>query len=205
MDSSDSQPATVATTDIDRAGDLIVEVEGERFRVSSKALSLASPVFAAMLQPGVWKEGQHPQPTPDNPSTISLPEDNARTVKILFQTMHFQIYQIERLTLQDFKTLARAYDKYECLGAMSPIAQRLLQYRAEALPVHDLGEWLWVAYHLNAPVSFSEFSREYLLAVASSLELELPEHRDSSKFEIAVLSRSTKNGMAAEIATDNGR
>lgn len=78
----------VPLEDADQAGDLLLELETDTdgrltqssVRVSSKVLSLASPVFAAMLNPK-FAEGQAllNATSPDTPS-ISLPDDDSEAV-----------------------------------------------------------------------------------------------------------------------------
>lgn len=76
----------------DPEGDLVLLVGSEAtpIRVSSRVLSLASPVFAAMLGPNFAEA----QPLSDNVSrewTVSLPDDDLHAMQRLCRFLHSRI------------------------------------------------------------------------------------------------------------------
>ena len=86
--------ATAEITEIDPAGDVILEVGSEtcgdqaRLRVSSKVLSLASPAFAAMVSPK-WSDGAN-KASSSEPQHISLPEDDSSPMEWICQILHLR-------------------------------------------------------------------------------------------------------------------
>ena len=113
------------TTTVDPDGDIILEVsspqdEGKAsFLVSSKILSLASPVFARMLGPD-FKEGSRIGST-TAPTTVRLPEDNATAMEIFCQAIHHQISDVRKpVTPVQLESLALLCDKYDCTTVLKP-------------------------------------------------------------------------------------
>lgn len=101
------------STDIlDPAGDRYLVVnKGESqqtFRVSSKAMCLASPVWRAMLYPsGPWKEAQ-------DGSHVLFPEDDPNALRIVLDIVHFHFHRIPiSLTYEQLLDLAILCDKYD--------------------------------------------------------------------------------------------
>lgn len=105
---------------LDASGDLSLLVgEGENqmtFRVSSKAMCLASPVWRVMLDPsGPFKEAR-----PENDSVI-LPEDDAQALQILLYIAHLQFHSIpETLSFTQLLNLAIICDKYDTARLIFP-------------------------------------------------------------------------------------
>ncbi|EXJ58874.1 hypothetical protein A1O7_06304 [Cladophialophora yegresii CBS 114405] len=64
-------------------------MDDERVRVSSKVMSLASPVFIAMFTSG-FKESWTFRGTASDPSSISLPDDDSAAFIYLSKVIHFQ-------------------------------------------------------------------------------------------------------------------
>ena len=96
MDMSLNTPdsTTPQIADVDPAGDVILTVGSEqcgdqvRLRVSSKILSLASPVFAAMVSPR-WSDSAYKASFSD-PQHILLPEDTSSPMQWICQILHFR-------------------------------------------------------------------------------------------------------------------
>ena len=72
--------------DIDAEGDVIVVCRKYSMRVSSKVLSLASPVFKNLLGPG-FREGNFERST-TSPLKLELPEDDDAAMATLLKIMH---------------------------------------------------------------------------------------------------------------------
>lgn len=89
--------------------------------VSSKVLSLASPVFKSMVTGG-FKGGVELAQTNKangilNPCAIDLPEDDAGAIVLLCKVLHY--YEVpKRPTTLCLEKLAYLCDKYQCTGAM---------------------------------------------------------------------------------------
>ena len=113
--------------DVDPGGDLVLKLgpvdEPILIRVSSKVLSLASPVFAAMLSPR-FAEGQALDDIKgmvDSTTTIDLPDDNPNAMSVICKTLHFQEDAAQRISYQPdiLMGLAVICDKYNMLRALS--------------------------------------------------------------------------------------
>lgn len=97
---------------LDPAGDRLLVVNKDEkqqtFRVSSKAMCLASPVWRAMLDPsGPWKEAQ-------DGSHVNFPEDDPNTLHIVLDIVHFHFHRIPKsLTYEQLLDLAILCDKYD--------------------------------------------------------------------------------------------
>ena len=152
-----------STTTIDPEGDVVLEFDKERLLVSSKVLSLASPVFAPMLK-GPFKEGIKPKLTSNEPSAISLPGDDADAFILLCNIVHFRSEVIpQKLDISCLEKITIICDKYQCTGAVTSYSILWIQSLIRAASSKDLNKLLLVCYTLNLSESFSVISWEILL------------------------------------------
>ena len=114
--------------DADPAGDLVLKLgtgdEMTLIRVHSKVLSLASPVFAAMLSPR-FAEGQALKDSKamvDSTTTIDLPDDEERAMSLLCKILHYREDAAQRTSYPPdiLIGLAMICDKYNMSRALSP-------------------------------------------------------------------------------------
>ncbi|KAK0642145.1 hypothetical protein B0T16DRAFT_462149 [Cercophora newfieldiana] len=111
-------------TTIDPEGDVILHVSDDKsnreFLVSSKILTLASPVFAKMFGPH-FQEGIALRSSQGS-STVRLEEDNPDAMGILLAALHFQTEAIPGETpgWDWLANLAVLSDKYDCNRALRP-------------------------------------------------------------------------------------
>lgn len=97
---------------LDPAGDRLLVVNKDEkqqtFRVSSKAMCLASSVWRAMLDPsGLWKEAQEE-------SNVNFPDDDPDALRIVLDIAHFHFHRIpDTLTYMQLLELAILCDKYD--------------------------------------------------------------------------------------------
>ena len=152
---------------VDPNGDIILEVScpdgKKRLLVSSKVLTLASPVFAAMFSSG-FKESLSNQATSGKPP-IPLPDDNAEAFTILCNAIHYRTDEVPRtVALACLENLAIICDKYNCTSALTPWNAMWLQAGIESHDAKDLNKLLFAAYVLDVPDAFSRISWEILLA-----------------------------------------
>lgn len=109
----------------DPNGDVILVVGTENPKsilVSSKILTLASPVFAKMLGPN-FLEGHELSDRGTQPYELRLPEDDAEAIIHICHLLHFQCKVDDfsnHLTLSLFEKVALLCDKYNCASALSP-------------------------------------------------------------------------------------
>lgn len=112
----------MSEVDPDPEGDVTVSVgpnseSAISFRVSSKVLSLASPVFARMFNSN-FSEGS--ALLANRPCLVTLPDDNAEAALWFFRAIHFQEDAAEIVSFTMFVELAIFCDKYDCSKALSP-------------------------------------------------------------------------------------
>jgi hypothetical protein len=129
--------------------------------VSSKVLSLASPVFKAMLS-GRFKEGIDLAEgiASTKPYTLNLPDDDAEATIILCKILHFNINNVpEKPTPVCLEKLAFLCDKYQCISAMKYcgsvwLRDWLLVYDSKVPSIDDLCRLLIFAYVVDLPHEF---------------------------------------------------
>lgn len=114
---SDEKPVTgdVGVTDGKDANEDKVNI-----KVSSKVLTLASPVFKMILT-GWGKEAAEfsAKKASSEAYTLNLPEDDAKTAALLFEILHLkQTARSDQPSPSRLEKLAFLADKYECFGAL---------------------------------------------------------------------------------------
>lgn len=154
--------AATEATIIDPHGDLILQVENERLLVSSRVLSLVSPVFEAMLKPN-FKEGIAFRMAKGEPFTIPLPEDDMEGLTLFCKTIHHQApIAPNPLCLEK---LAVICDKYQCTGPMKvygTVWLQMLPGEIEEYSSEDVGRLLLFAYVLDLAREFSALAAELI-------------------------------------------
>lgn len=90
------------------------------FRVDSKALSRASPVFMKMLY-GSFVESKKPDEPGDRKWTIKLPDDNSLDMSTLICIMHCKFDLVPlAITIDGLYGIAVLTDKYDCTALVRP-------------------------------------------------------------------------------------
>jgi hypothetical protein len=188
-----ASPTPPETVSIDPNGDVLFEVGAKadpkvHLLVSSKVLSLASPVFAAMFKHG-FQEGRNLSSGSLEP--IPLPDDNAEAITLLFNVLHFRSRDVPwSPSLITLAHLAVVCDKYDCVAAVASWSTVWLTTKSDVLAggkAHDAVMVLYVSYGLDVPAAFSEASlvlmRDHLQSTRLSLSLPseiaselIPEH-----------------------------
>lgn len=102
-------------------GDVILLVEGQstgQFLVSSKILSIASPVFAKLFGSN-FHEGM--QMAKSSRPTIPLREDDPVAMRTILRILHHQEpEQVEPMNAERLAIFAIHCDKYDCVKALRP-------------------------------------------------------------------------------------
>ena len=93
---------------IDPEGDVIFICGETELQVSSKVLSLASPVFNALFGPR-FAEGQL---TPSKPIRIDLHDDDAESMRLMCAVLHDESPYAHGIGLERIERLAVFTDKY---------------------------------------------------------------------------------------------
>lgn len=136
---------------IEPNGDLTIVCKETSFLVSSYILSLASPVFKAMLSGG-FKEGLAIQNTrPGDTAEINLPEDNADAFRIFADLSHHRYDSIpDQPDLDTLEALAVVVDKYECIPLVKHQATAWLNHGLSNRSSEELWRLLDFAFALNS-------------------------------------------------------
>lgn len=105
---------------LDPSGDLqLVVNEGDKqkkFHTSSKAMSLASPVWQAKLDPS----GYFMESRPEN-GQVALPDDDADAILIVLHIVHLRFRYIPNdITFQRLLSLSIVCDKHDTVEIIRP-------------------------------------------------------------------------------------
>ena len=171
-------------------GDLNLEVlEDEhktcsKFRVSSHAMRLASPVWRAMLSPpfdtkednlGVWVK--------------SFPEDNVLSFFLILLASHLKFAELPKeLDFEDLVNLCVFCDKYDCISVINPWLSGWMAPYMNSVAQPGYEGWCTIAWVLGDEAVFkraldslmlsctcqAEDSSQCMNANGDLIELELP-------------------------------
>ena len=166
-----SQDEPMQIEKIDEEGDLLVKSGASGFLVFSKILTLASPVFKAMLKPG-FKEGNQVRSV-DNLLELLLPDDDPEALRVLFRGLHF----LSKPDHFDFDMdlqfrLSQLTDKYDCaapfVGDMVLLLRSHIRFERG---VEALGKLALTAFFFNCDEEFRLLTAN-LVVFASIRNLE---------------------------------
>jgi hypothetical protein len=149
----------------DADGDVVLNVYGPdtttSFRVSSKVLKLASPVFVRMLSPS-FKEGQ--ELLQADRVEIDLEDDDAPSMSLILDVLHYKAdREFHILDAEALALLAIHCDKYDCARALGPwISTWFDKMVRSSQSGVDLGYQLLAAYMFNDANKFLEISKAAL-------------------------------------------
>ena len=146
-------PTQEVKMDADPEGDLVLVIgSGETqksIRASSKVLSLASPVLAAMFSPRRFSEGS--ALSSSNPPNIYLPEDDPEAVTMFCRFVHFREYQGNQKAPSSNQLLNMALfcDKYDAGLALNPWCELWLPFKPDFEKDGNYRNMLALAYAFN--------------------------------------------------------
>lgn len=106
-----------------KKGDVLIVSDSKEMLVSSQVLSMVSPVFERMFEPG-FLEGDKER-SKDDPLQLPLDDDSPAALSLLFHILHLSPRQ--RYTAPDVDMLLRLVqlaDKYSCLDSMQEPIER---------------------------------------------------------------------------------
>lgn len=171
------QPLSEEMVKIDPGGDVIFILSCDqltvRLLVSSKVLSLASSVFAAMFSPR-FKEGSSLDP--DCPFEVPLPEDDPEAMTLLCNCLHFRTDHIPRnLEFSLLKALAILCDKYNVAKAIAAWNILWLQEWETSECEDGIEELLVVIYALDCAETFARMSKKAILNQVGPFDTQVPD------------------------------
>ena len=133
----------------------------KHLRMSSKALSLASTVFARMFR-SQFKEGVN-QRQAYSSSPICFPEDNGDALEITCYAVHHRTEKIpETLTIDTLANIGVLCDKYDLSRTLKPWSSMWMRENTTTPADADLPRLLSAAYCLDTPHMFSQISWKIL-------------------------------------------
>ncbi len=150
-----------STIQVDPAGDLRLLVKhndrDKNFQVSSKAMSLASPVWRTMLDPsGPFREAK-----PDN-GEIAFPEDDAEALLTVLLAAHLRQQEVPQTSVgyKQLLEICVVCDKYDCIQLMRPWISKWEASLANFADKDTYEEWLFIAWTTGDDATFECIARK---------------------------------------------
>lgn len=155
-----------------KKGDVLVVCDSKEMLVSSQVLSMVSPVFERMFEPG-FSEGDKKR-SKDDPLRLPLDDDSSEALALLFHILHLsprQRYNEPGVDL--LLRLVQLADKYGCLNSIQDPIERWLSPSIEIKRHNkaDLVKLVAVSFLVGSEDSFLESAR-ILLKQLSADEIE---------------------------------
>jgi hypothetical protein len=151
---------------LDSSGDAVLAVGGPdihrtvRFLISTKVLSLASPVFAKMFGPN-FQEGHKIRC--GERIQVELEEDDSLAMEVILKALHYHKPNQCPVDAERLASIAVHCDKYDCTGALSSwISYWLNNLTPITRRPEDLGFLLLAAYNFDDAEQFKEISARAL-------------------------------------------
>ncbi|KAF4629276.1 hypothetical protein G7Y89_g8871 [Cudoniella acicularis] len=151
------------------------------FLVSSNAMTVASPVFKAMLRQNSFKEGHD---LSLGSAKVELPDDDPSAFTIVANILHHRNRQVpKKVDLQTISAISLLVDKYQLLEAMELYLDLWLPELKKTLPTtftENLFQWLSIAWVFRLSEEFShltkiaEWESDRNLSVETVLDLPIP-------------------------------
>ena len=156
------------SNDCDPAGDIVLKLgsgdEATLIRVHSKVLSLASPVFAAMLSPR-FAEGKALEDNKgmvDSTTTIDLPDDDPEAMSLICRVLHFKEDAAQKpsylhRTMVRVAQICEKYDMSRSLNLWSNTWINEIQTKPDHMSSSAKRfDRAWVSYAMGHDMSFLE-------------------------------------------------
>ncbi|MCJ1345454.1 hypothetical protein MMC31_003661 [Peltigera leucophlebia] len=158
--------ASAQMVEADPIGDVILLLGNGSVgvRASSRVLSLASPVFAAMLG-NRWLGDKSLSTT--EPATIPLPDDHIGAITRLCRVLHYQCDMDEPIDFNSFENLALLCHKYDFGRAILPWTnvwiERFRSSRHCGPGSHHSLRFLYISYAFGNHEAFYKCYADYLV------------------------------------------
>jgi hypothetical protein len=184
----------------DPDGDVVLNCYGPNpdtttsFRVSSKVLKLASPVFVRMLSPS-FKEGQ--ELLQADRVEIDLEDDDTPSMSLILDVLHYKAdREFHCLDAEALALLAIHCDKYDCAKALKPWVSTWFEGMYESSqPGMDLGYQLLAAYMFNDRKKFFEISRVALEEITPDIPTTWLQKDTLTLLPTSISSRLSKRSV----------
>ena len=173
---------TVHREILDEDGDILIKAASLELLVSSKILTLASPVFKAMLGYR-FKEGSTAR-SAEHPLELPLPDDNPEALALLCHTLHFSVRpeSMKPDIAMQFE-LAFVADKYDCIASIHAFSEQWLRAVSEKnCGSSVLWEASAIAFMLGHAGEFARFAARLASSLsAAQLDSTIPIHGENFK------------------------
>jgi hypothetical protein len=155
--SQTSSPIARTTREvIDEDGDMIITISHSSYLVSSKAISLASPVFRAKFK----KHNQQESAFNCSPRKFRLPEEDRGAFIIFYNIAHHRTEALPKIVdIAGLYEIALFIQKYRCASAMAERCSGWIQHASKGAPPEDLWDLLLLAYLLDSQKYVSRIAR----------------------------------------------
>ena len=149
---------------IDPEGDVHLSLRDRELLVSSKVLSLASPVFKKLFGPH-FSEGSRVEAK--NPGHVDLHDDDPEAMTSLCYLLHYQMDNVADNPSLDFlHNVAVIADKYDCVRSISKWAYfHLSEAARQSAPSSSNGRLLSLTNQLDDPRTFREITKRMVYSV----------------------------------------
>ena len=188
---------------IDAAGDLNLlaqhGLDWVTFQVSSKAMSLASPVWRAMLDPnGPFRESQ------SETTEIAFPDDDASGLLILLLVAHLCFQDLpQKLSFSQLLDVCTLCDKYDCIALVHPWISGWVAPRIDLACQDYYEEWLFIAWTIGDEAAFERTGRSLILRAKTLESGELDNERlDSMEMPPGFIGQSHFSSCLPTYSTD---
>lgn len=203
--------------ELDPNGDIVMIVNNgslstkRQFLVSSKILSLASPVFAKLFSPHFLEGAQmaiHARPE------IQLHDDDPTAMGLIFGILHHHTPEDQdSMDADRLFDIAVHCDKYDCVQAARTwvtLCVMAIESKQSDLGAEDIGLLLTVAHLMRSSDCFSRFSRKAQMAMGPLFTSEWDKHSALSMLPSATKSELRVNEKQCSLltsprGTDRGR
>lgn len=141
-----------------RKGDVLIICDSKEMLVSSQVLSMVSPVFERMFEPG-FSEGDKKR-SKDDPLRLPLDDDSSEALALLFHILHLsprQRYNEPNVDL--LLRLVQLGDKYGCLDSIRDPIERWLDLSTTMKNSHtifDLVNLVAISFLIGSGDSFRQ-------------------------------------------------
>lgn len=156
--------STFISLDIDPDGDVYLCSDEFKLLVSSKVLSVASPVFKKLFGPNFFEASQVSE---TKPGSVTLAADDTAAMVALCQILHHQSRKVTaRPSFAFLGKAAIVADKYDCFPAMTQWGEN---YCSHMLQIHsdgiDAGRLLLPTVLFDDPVGFRAVTKSMVYSL----------------------------------------
>jgi hypothetical protein len=136
--------------------------DGQRiYKVSSLAMSMASPIWKAMFNPASGFRESNPD------VAVEFPEDDPNMMLILLRIAHLQFNEVPKsITFACLRELAVLCDKYDTVGLVQPFIENWMGPWALLCLESGYEDWLFIAWTFGCQQIFGRLAESLVLSAS---------------------------------------